>query len=117
MFKVKEGINLGGKVITATGPTAAVTVSDVGNMAFQNSEAINVGSITMSAVTSGLLKSSSGTVAAATAADVTGQLLTGFTSAAGTISASDTILQAINKLDANVSAGSSLGKAYFMGSM
>lgn len=38
---------------------------------------------------------------AATAADITGQLLTGYVSGSGTVAATDTILQAINKLNGN----------------
>ena len=39
-----------------------------------------------------------------TDAAVTGKLLTGFTSGAGTVAATDTILQAANKLDGNIAA-------------
>ena len=34
MFKVKEGISLGGKVVTGSGPSAVLTVADVGTGAF-----------------------------------------------------------------------------------
>lgn len=40
-----------------------------------------------------------------TAAAVTGKLITGFVSGAGTVAATDTILQAINKLDGNMAGG------------
>lgn len=36
MFKVKEGILLGGKTITGSGASEVLTVADVGSMAFQN---------------------------------------------------------------------------------
>jgi hypothetical protein len=39
-----------------------------------------------------------------TATDVTGQLITGFSSGAGAVAATDTVLQALNKLDGNVNA-------------
>lgn len=41
-------------------------------------------------------------------AKITNRLITGFVSGAGTVSATDTILQAINKLDGNVAASPSL---------
>ena len=41
---------------------------------------------------------------ALTDANVTGKLLTGFSSGAGTVAATDTILQAVNKLDGNITA-------------
>lgn len=51
---------------------------------------------------SGLVKGNgANALTAATAADVTGQALTGFVSGAGTVAATDTILQAINKLNGN----------------
>jgi hypothetical protein len=43
-------------------------------------------------------------VSSFTAAGVTGKLLTGFSSGAGTVAGTDTILQAINKLDGNIAA-------------
>ena len=55
----------------------------------------------VSSTTTGVLKSDAGVVSAATPADITGQALTGFTSGPGTITASDTILSAINKLSVN----------------
>lgn len=60
--------------------------------------------VTLSITPSGLLKGSSGAIAAATAADVTGQLLTGYSSTTGIISATDTILTAIGKLNGNISS-------------
>jgi hypothetical protein len=45
---------------------------------------------------------------------VTGSLITGFVSGAGTVAASDTVLQAVNKLDGNIAAINTLadGKIY-----
>jgi hypothetical protein len=45
MFKVKEGILLGGKQITGDGPTEVLTTLDVGDMAFQDSSGVTVDSI------------------------------------------------------------------------
>ena len=47
----------------------------------------------------------SGLVATVANSAVIGKVLTGYTSGAGTVAATDTILQAIQKLDGNVSAG------------
>jgi len=44
-----------------------------------------------------------------TATAVTGKLITGFSSGAGTVAATDTILQAINKLDGNVAGKQAAG--------
>jgi hypothetical protein len=44
MFKVKEGLSVGNKVITGSGPTEVLTIGDVGSMAFQNTESFTVGS-------------------------------------------------------------------------
>lgn len=55
----------------------------------------------ISSTTTGVLKSTTGVVSAVTPADITGQALTGFVSGAGTITAADTILSAINKLSVN----------------
>lgn len=49
----------------------------------------------------------SGGLTAAAATDVTGQLLTGYVSGAGTVSATDSILQGIQKLNGNIAAISS----------
>jgi hypothetical protein len=57
--------------------------------------------LTLTVTPSGLLKGNAGAVAAAAATDVTGQLLTGYVSGAGTVAASDSILQGIQKLNGN----------------
>jgi hypothetical protein len=61
------------------------------------------------ATVSGLLKGTSGVLSAAVAGDVTGQLITGFVSGSGTVAATDTILQAINKIDGNVAGKAATG--------
>lgn len=57
----------------------------------------------LAGLSTGLLKNTTatGVPSIATAADVSGQLLTGFVSGSGTVAATDTILQGINKLDGN----------------
>ncbi len=59
--------------------------------------------LTMTVTPVGLLKSNGTAVSAATASDITGQLITGYVSGAGTVSATDSILEAINKLNGNTS--------------
>lgn len=57
--------------------------------------------LTLTVTPTGLLKSNGTAISAATAADVTGQLLTGFVSGAGVLSDADSLLVAMNKLDGN----------------
>jgi len=59
-------------------------------------------SITLSTTTSGVLKGSSGSLVAATASDIISFQLTGYVSTTGTITPSDTILSAIEKLNGNI---------------
>ena len=60
----------------------------------------------LAGLASGILKNTTGTgvPSIASASDITGQLLTGFVAGAGTVAATDTILQALNKLAANAAA-------------
>jgi len=60
--------------------------------------------LTLTTSISGLLKGNGTAISAATASDVTGQLLTGYVSGAGVLAATDTILQAFNKLNGNIAA-------------
>ena len=60
--------------------------------------------ITLSTTATGVLKGSSGSLVAATDSDITSKLLTGYVSGAGTITASDSILSAVQKLNGNISA-------------
>lgn len=57
----------------------------------------------LGALATGLVKNTttSGVLSIAVASDVTGQLITGYVSGSGTVAATDTILQAINKLNGN----------------
>lgn len=64
---------------------------------------VRINGTALSGLATGLLKNTTGTgvpsIAAAT--DITGQLITGYISGAGTVAATDTILQAVNKLNGN----------------
>lgn len=63
----------------------------------------------ITALTGDVTASGPGSVAASIAAStVTGKLITGFVSGAGTVASTDTILQALNKLDGNI-AGKQAG--------
>jgi len=65
-------------------------------------------SVAITALTGDVTATGPGSAVASIAATtVTGKLITGFVSGAGTVSATDTILQAINKLDGNVAAAAS----------
>lgn len=57
----------------------------------------------LGALATGLVKNTTttGVLSIAAASDVTGQLLTGYVSGAGTVAATDTILQGVNKLNGN----------------
>lgn len=45
MFKVKEGLLIGNKQVTGEGMTEVLTALDVGDMAFQDSAGVNVGTL------------------------------------------------------------------------
>ncbi len=62
---------------------------------------IENGTITMQTDVNGLLKGANNAIQSAKPEDVTQQLLTGYDSAPGTISAADSILSSINKLSGN----------------
>jgi hypothetical protein len=57
--------------------------------------------ITLSCTANGLLKSNGTSVSAAVATDINGVALTGYTSGAGTVAATDSIVQSIGKLNGN----------------
>lgn len=57
----------------------------------------------------------SGAAATISATTVTGKLITGFVSGSGTVAATDTILQAINKLNGNITLKSPLASPVFTG--
>lgn len=110
------GIGTAGQVLTVVGglpswaaPAAGGTVTTV-SVVTANGFAGTVATdtttpaITITTSISGLLKGNGTAISAATASDVTGQLLTGYVSGAGVLAATDTILQAFNKLNGNIGA-------------
>jgi hypothetical protein len=64
---------------------------------------VRINGVALSGLATGILKNTTGTgvPSIATAADITGNLITGYSSGSGTVAATDTILQAINKLNGN----------------
>ncbi len=88
-------------ILTAINKLNGNTALGVSVLASNGFGATNGTSLTMSITSSGLLKSNGTAVSAASNTDITGQTLTGYSSGAGTISSSDTILTAINKLNGN----------------
>ena len=92
--KLASGLNLGGTTTGSfSGPLA-------GNATTATSA---TSAISFTGALSGDVTGTQGATAIA-ATTVTGKLLTGFASGAGTVSAGDTVLGAINKLDGNLSA-------------
>jgi hypothetical protein len=95
---------------THTGTQAASTITGLGTLATQSgtfsgtSSGTNTGDQTIS-LTGEITGSGTGSFAATVAnSAVIGKLLTGYTSGAGTVAATDTILQAIQKLNGNDAA-------------
>ena len=60
--------------------------------------------LTLTTSVTGILKGNGTAISAASASDITGQLLTGYVSGAGVLAATDTILQGFNKLNGNIAA-------------
>lgn len=60
--------------------------------------------LTIATSITGILKGTGTAISAATDADITGKLLTGYVSGAGTVASTDSILQAIQKLNGNITA-------------
>ncbi len=60
--------------------------------------------ITLSTTVTGVLKGNSGSIVPIVDSDITSRLLTGYVSGAGTVSPSDSILSAIQKLNGNIAA-------------
>lgn len=72
----------------------------------------------ITALTGDVTATGPGSVAASiSSATVTGKLLTGFVSGAGTVAATDTILQGFNKLDGNVALKAPLASPTFTGTV
>lgn len=86
----------------AAGTVTAVSVVSANGFAGTVANASSTPAITLTTTITGLLKGNGTSISAATDADVTGKLLTGYVSGAGTVSATDSILQAIQKLNGNI---------------
>ncbi len=93
---------------------AVTSANIIAGHGYQGSSGPSLGIITN---ITGLLKGDAGTgdTSAATASDVTGQLLTGYVSGAGTITVNDNILTGINKLDGNYAALNIISSGGFAG--
>jgi hypothetical protein len=113
-----------GSSATSVGTAGAIVARDAsgGFTAGTITAALNGNATTATSATSftgPLAGDVTGTQAATTIADatVTGKVLTGFTSASGTLTASDTLLSAISKLDGNVTLKAPLASPTFTGSV
>lgn len=92
---LKIGESVGANTITIGGATSTISMPGTVNASISGNAAGFTGSL------SGDVTGTQGSTAIS-ASVVTGKLITGFVSGAGTVAATDTILQAINKLDGNV---------------
>lgn len=103
--KLSGSVSSNDTILTAFGKlsnsiTASGTVTTV---VAANGWAAAVGpALTLSITPSGILKGSGGTIQAALSTDITSAILTGYISGAGVISSTDTLLQAIQKLNGNI---------------
>lgn len=86
------------------GTVTSVSVVSANGFAGSVATATSTPAITISTTITGILKGNGTAVSAATNADITGYLLTGYVSGAGTVAATDSILQAIQKLNGNITA-------------
>lgn len=93
---------LGTGIVKSTTGTGALTIAVAGDFPTLNQNTTG----SAASFTGSLVGDVTGTqgATAISAATVTGKAITGFSSGAGTVSATDTILQAINKLDGNTAA-------------
>ena len=102
-----SGLSFSGTTLTATGSGGTVTsISVVSANGFAGTVATptSTPAITLTTTITGVLKGNGTAISAATDADITGKLLTGYLSGAGTVSATDSILSAIQKLNGNTAA-------------
>jgi hypothetical protein len=113
-----------GSSATSAGTAGAIVARDAsgGFTAGTITAALNGNAATSTSATSftgPLTGDVTGTQAATTIADatVTGKVLTGFTSASGSVTASDTLLSAISKLDGNTALKAPLASPTFTGSV
>lgn len=87
-----------------TGTVTTVSVVSANGFAGTVATDTTTPAITLTTTITGLLKGNGTAISAASASDVTGQLLTGYVSGAGVLAATDTILQGFNKLNGNIAA-------------
>ena len=101
------GLSFTGTTLNVTGGTGTVTIVSVVSVnGFAGTVATDTTTpaITITTTITGVLKGNGTAISAATAADITAFLLTGYVSGAGVVAATDSILQAIQKLNGNIGA-------------
>lgn len=92
-------------ILSAFGKLNGNMIANIASVINANGFGASTGpALTLSTTVSGLMKGSSGALVAATPADVTSQILTGYVSTTGPLTASDSILSAIGKLNGNMVA-------------
>lgn len=91
-------------VAISTGTVTSVSVVSANGFAGTVANPTTTPAITLTTTITGILKGNGTAISAATDADITGKLLTGYVSGAGTVAATDSILQAIQKLNGNIGA-------------
>lgn len=97
----------GAGVLSSTGlggTVTSVSVVSANGFAGTVATATTTPAITLTTTITGVLKGNGTAISAATDADITGKLLTGYVSGAGVVAAADSILQAIQKLNGNIGA-------------
>src|SRR6185295_16364434 len=90
-------------IAPATGSVTSVSVATANGFAGSSSGGATP-ILTLSTTITGILKGNGTAISAATDLDITGKLLTGYVSGAGTVAATDSILQGIQKLNGNTAA-------------
>ncbi len=91
-------------VAAGTGTVTSVSVVSANGFAGSVATATTTPAITISTTITGILKGNGTAISAATDADISGKLLTGYVSGAGVLAATDSILQGIQKLNGNIGA-------------
>lgn len=87
-----------------SGTVTTVSVVSANGFAGTVANPTTTPAITLTTTITGILKGNGTAISAATDSDITGSLLTGYVSGAGVVAATDTILQAIQKLNGNIAA-------------
>jgi hypothetical protein len=111
----KRAIGTAGQVLTVSGgvpvwstpsggTVTTVSVVSANGFAGTVATATTTPAITLTTTITGILKGNGTAISAATDSDITGKLLTGYVSGAGVVAATDSILQAIQKLNGNIGA-------------